>query len=133
MKKKISVVGIICLVMIGLSGLLLAVESGAESSSIKTYGDALWYMIVTLTTVGYGDLYPVTMAGKIIGVLFILASMGMLGAILATMITVFNSGIIPLFLLKLYRNERWYVFSELNEKTGYLIEDMKKNNKGFVL
>ena len=51
MKKKISVVGIICLVMIGLSGLLLAVESGAETSSIKTFGDALWYMIVTLTTV----------------------------------------------------------------------------------
>lgn len=133
MKKKISVVGIICLVMIGLSGLLLAVESGAESSSIKTFGDALWYMIVTLTTVGYGDLYPVTMAGKIIGVLFILSSMGMLGAILATMITVFNSGIIPLFLLKIYRNEPWFVFSELNEKTKCLLQDMKKNNKGLFI
>ena len=43
--------------------LLTVVESGADGSSIKTIWDAIWYSLITLTTVGYGDLSPVTGAG----------------------------------------------------------------------
>lgn len=34
-------------------------------------GDALWYLVATMSTVGYGDLYPVTDAGRLIGTLII--------------------------------------------------------------
>jgi voltage-gated potassium channel len=53
-------------------------EINNDSSSIKTLFDAFWYSIVTLTTVGYGDLYPVTVPGKIVGLILILFSLGVL-------------------------------------------------------
>ncbi len=133
MKKKGNLIVIICLVMLTLTGLLFLTESRADDASIKSIGDALWYMIVTLTTVGYGDLYPVTALGKLIGVLFVLSSMGLLGAILATMISFFNSGIIPALYLKIHKNEDWYIFSELNEKTRFLIRDLKSSHKGLFI
>lgn len=54
-------------------------ESQSPDANIKTVGDAFWYAIVTLTTVGYGDFYPVTLPGKIIGLLVIIGSLGILG------------------------------------------------------
>jgi voltage-gated potassium channel len=44
-----------------------------QASNIKDTGDAIWYAIVTLTTVGYGDFYPVSQPGQIIGVVFVLS------------------------------------------------------------
>ena len=58
--------------------LLVQVEKDVNDSSIQTLSDALWYSIVTLTTVGYGDYYPVSSYGKIIGSIFVIASMGLL-------------------------------------------------------
>ena len=133
MRKKFNLVGMICAAMLALCIILFFVERGAEGSSIKTIGDALWYMVVTLTTVGYGDLYPITALGKIIGALFVLSSMGLLGAILATMISIFNSGVIPTIYLRIHRNEEWYVFSEFNEKSAALIRDLKGSHKGLFI
>ncbi len=53
-----------------LLALLYVSESANDSSSIQTFGDAFWYSIVTLSTVGYGDLVPITPLGQAIGVLF---------------------------------------------------------------
>ncbi|OQX77656.1 MAG: hypothetical protein B6D64_07995 [Bacteroidetes bacterium 4484_276] len=58
------------------------VEKDAEGSSIKTFFDAFWYSIVTLTTVGYGDSYPVTKTGKIISLVLILFSLGVLSYVI---------------------------------------------------
>lgn len=55
------------------------VEKGADEANIKSFTDALWYAIVTLTTVGYGDFFPVTPLGKIIGLTLIIGSIGILG------------------------------------------------------
>lgn len=133
MKKKTAYIILLCAVMLGFSGLLFAVESGAEGSSINSIGDALWYMIVTLTTVGYGDLYPVTLWGKVIGIVFVLSSMGLLGFLLASIFSAFNSDGVKLLYLKRHRDENWYVFSELNEKTSFLIKDIKASGKGIFV
>jgi voltage-gated potassium channel len=73
------------LTLVGLWILLAAalawVEQGAAGASIQSVGDALWYSLVTLTTVGYGDKYPITTAGKAIGAVFLLGSLGVLGAL----------------------------------------------------
>ncbi|RBW61321.1 ion transporter [Tenacibaculum sp. E3R01] len=56
-------------------------ESNFENTNINNLADAYWYSIVTLTTVGYGDFYPITFWGRLIGILFVLGSLGVLGYI----------------------------------------------------
>ena len=72
------------------SVLILQFESlDPESANIKTGGDALWWGFVTLTTVGYGDRFPVTGLGRIIAVAVMFAGVGIIGAlasILASML-----------------------------------------------
>ncbi len=59
--------------------LIVAAESTSSKANIHSIPDAIWYSLVTLTTVGYGDHYPVTLFGKVIGFLFLIGSLGVLG------------------------------------------------------
>ena len=71
------------------SVLVLQFESGSPNANIKTGGDAIWWGIVSLTTVGYGDFYPVTFLGRLTGVSLMVAGIGIIGAlasILASML-----------------------------------------------
>jgi len=63
------------------SVLVLQFESKDPASSIQTGADALWYSIVTITTVGYGDFYPVTGPGRIAGMFIMFAGVGIIGAL----------------------------------------------------
>jgi voltage-gated potassium channel len=63
------------------SVLVLQFESKDPASSIQTGADALWYSIVTITTVGYGDFYPITAAGRIAGMFIMFAGVGIIGAL----------------------------------------------------
>jgi hypothetical protein len=56
-------------------------EAGTESANIKTGNDALWWGIVTITTVGYGDRYPVTLLGRTTAFVVMLAGVGIIGAL----------------------------------------------------
>jgi voltage-gated potassium channel len=55
---------------------ILHVESDAESN-IKNPGDALWWSLTTVTTVGYGDRFPVTAEGRLIGAFLMTAGVGL--------------------------------------------------------
>jgi voltage-gated potassium channel len=69
--------------------LILQFESRSPDANITTGGDALWWGLVTITTVGYGDTYPVTFLGRITGVFVMFAGIGIIGAlasILASML-----------------------------------------------
>lgn len=57
---------------------ILNVETVPESN-IKTPGDALWWSLVTITTVGYGDKYPVTTVGRLIAAVLMVAGVGLFG------------------------------------------------------
>lgn len=63
--------------------LLVYFEHEAEDSSIKNLGNALWYVLVTLSTIGYGDYYPITALGKIVGIIFVLSSLGVMGYLIS--------------------------------------------------
>ncbi|WP_396667700.1 ion transporter [Microbacterium sp. R86528] len=58
---------------------ILAAEDGVEGANITSASDALWYTVVTISTVGYGDQYPVSEAGRLIGVLIIIVGVGIFG------------------------------------------------------
>ena len=57
-------------------------ESNYPTGNITNMADAYWYSLVTLTTVGYGDFYPITFWGRLIGFIFVLGSLGILGYVL---------------------------------------------------
>ncbi len=63
--------------------LLFLAESGKENSNINNLPDAFWYTIVTLTTVGYGDFYPVSVFGRIVSLAFVLGSVGIIGYLIS--------------------------------------------------
>ena len=60
---------------------MLWAEGGAPDATIVNAEDAIWYIIVTMSTVGYGDMTPVTTAGRVIGVLIIVVGVGVFGTL----------------------------------------------------
>ena len=66
------------LILIFSSIAILQVET-TENGNIKSAEDALWWAFTTITTVGYGDKFPVTTEGRIIGVILMTAGVGLFG------------------------------------------------------
>lgn len=60
---------------------ILRIEGTDPAANIHTASDAIWWVYVTITTVGYGDQYPVTNAGRIVGMLVMLAGVGLFGVL----------------------------------------------------
>lgn len=85
--------GRIVIYAIGSSVLLIVVaalamvdaERGVPGASITTIGDALWWAVVTITTVGYGDVAPVSVTGRLIAVTVMVAGIALLGTITASL------------------------------------------------
>jgi voltage-gated potassium channel len=76
-------------VLVIASVLILQFESAAgDDANIQTGGDALWWGFVTLTTVGYGDRYPVTMLGRITAIAVMFAGVGIIGALASILASV---------------------------------------------
>jgi voltage-gated potassium channel len=69
--------------------LVLLFEERAKGSNIHDYPDALWWAIVTVTTVGYGDRFPVTEGGRMVAVILMLVGIGLIGVLTATVASVF--------------------------------------------
>lgn len=62
---------------------VLDMERSAPGANITTFGDGLWWSLVTVTSVGYGDFYPVTFQGRIVAAGPMLCGIGMLGLVTA--------------------------------------------------
>jgi voltage-gated potassium channel len=69
--------------------LVLLFEENVHGSSIHSYPDALWWAIVTVTTIGYGDFTPITAGGRAVAVVLMLVGIGLIGVITATVASLF--------------------------------------------
>ena len=69
--------------------LVLLFEKNAAGSNIHSYANALWWAIVTVTTVGYGDRYPTTEGGRAVATVLMLVGIGLIGVLTATVASVF--------------------------------------------
>ena len=79
-----AVTGTLVLVFVA-SLAMFDVERAAPDGNIKTFPDALWWAIATVTTVGYGDYSPTTAAGRGIAVGLMVAGIALLGIVTATL------------------------------------------------
>ena len=83
-KYRLQLVMLAISLLIVCLNLLLVFFEKEAGSGIDSLSDAIWYMVVTLTTVGYGDLYPASTGGKVIGYIYVFASLGVLGFIFSS-------------------------------------------------
>jgi voltage-gated potassium channel len=79
---------VLTIILVG-AALEFGFEDHARGATIHSYGDALWWAIVTVTTVGYGDQYPVTAAGRGIAVVLMLTGIGLVGVLSASIASYF--------------------------------------------
>lgn len=78
------------IMLLGAAGLYLLEEGRNEG--VRSFADALWWAVTTTTTVGYGDVYPKTGAGRIIAVVLMLVGIGLIGVFTATIASFFVVG-----------------------------------------
>lgn len=81
----VFVVGAASLLVIVSALAMLDAERHAPGALITTFPDGLWWALVTITTVGYGDLYPVTETGRLIAAAVMIGGIALLGVVTATL------------------------------------------------
>lgn len=72
---------------------VLNAERHAAGASITDFPKALWWAFVTVTTVGYGDLSPVTTTGRVVAVALMIGGIAVLGVVTATLASWIVSGV----------------------------------------
>lgn len=91
-RAEVSLRGRVVAYVIGGAGLLsfvaalavLDAERGRPGANITTFGDAMWWAVTTMTSVGYGDRYPVTGSGRAVATALMVSGIALLGAVTAT-------------------------------------------------
>ena len=92
-RRLFARLGSVAAVAIGIVFLGSAIAYHAEHATnpgFKTFGDSLWWGIVTLTTVGYGDIVPETTAGRFAGVMIMVTGIAVLGVLAGSLASFFR-------------------------------------------
>jgi voltage-gated potassium channel len=71
--------------------LMLRLEANVPDANITSASDALWYIVVTMSTVGYGDQYPITNPGRVLGTIIIVVGVGIFGTLTGYLANLFLS------------------------------------------
>ena len=71
------------------AGLMTFAERSAKGWNIHNFGQGLWWAVETVTTVGYGERYPVTTLGQGVAVFLMLVGIGLIGVLTATVASYF--------------------------------------------
>jgi voltage-gated potassium channel len=93
--RAVLLVSAITLILVlTVAGVVLIFERGNPHATITSYPDALWWALSTVTTVGYGDIYPVTSGGRLAGLLLMLAGIALAGIITAAVAAWFVQSVV---------------------------------------
>jgi voltage-gated potassium channel len=83
-RNELQVIGIAIIFLVFLSATIeFEFERAAQPEMFGKYSDAIWWSIITLTTVGYGDMFPITPGGRITAVLTLIMGLGIFGTFLS--------------------------------------------------
>lgn len=89
----------------------------SKATTFSTTGDGLWWAVTTITSVGYGDYYPVTVPGRILGAILEIAGVMIFGIVIA------------LVTVELFRNEQLFYWKRTVERFDRIEELLKKLEK----
>jgi len=90
--ERLGRVAIIALAVVVIGAAAAYRAEHPSNPEFATFGDSLWWAIVTLTTVGYGDIVPKTSAGRVTGVFIMVAGVGILGVLAGSLASFFRVG-----------------------------------------
>ena len=79
----------VAMIIFASAGLVMIAERSAPSGNIHNFGQGLWWAVVTVTTVGYGDHYPVTAFGQGVAVVLMIVGISLIGILTATVASYF--------------------------------------------
>lgn len=80
------------LIALAFGILIVPIERQSPTSSIQTLDDGIWWSVQTLTTVGYGDVVPTTLLGRLLGIAMLLTGVIMFSALIALISTSMSRG-----------------------------------------
>ncbi len=96
---------------------VLDAERDVEGASITTFGDAVWWTITTISTVGYGDRYPVTFEGRVVAGALMVTGIALLGVVTASIASWFVENL---------RRAGEEVTAEIEEEIDEVAEDVQR-------
>ncbi len=102
-RRERSVLGVVCLIAIGYIFLTALIVFNVEPDTFDSFFDAIYWACVSLTTVGYGDLYPISTLGRAIAMLSSLVGI----AIIALPAGIITGGYIDVMREKTSRSGQW--------------------------
>lgn len=102
-RRERSVLGVVCLIAIGYIFLTALIVFNVEPDTFDSFFDAIYWVCVSLTTVGYGDLYPISTLGRAIAMLSSLVGI----AIIALPAGIITGGYIDVMREKTSRSGQW--------------------------
>ncbi|WP_432571190.1 potassium channel family protein [Kineococcus sp. SYSU DK005] len=87
LRGRVSVYVAVATTLVGFCAALavLEAERQAPEANITSFTDACWWVLTTITTVGYGDRYPVTGTGRLVAIALMLAGIALLGTVTASL------------------------------------------------
>lgn len=104
--------------------LVVPLESGKPNAKIHNLNDSMWWMVSTITSVGYGDVVPVTLEGRVLGIILQLIGV------------VMTSSIIGSLVVQLHRkrdNYEWEKIYKQLEQISKSVEEVKKKTDFIIL
>ena len=131
-KKEIKRLILVLLAVTVVSLLIFVCETKVHNEGFSNIFNALWYMLVTISTVGYGDIYPQTILGKVLASILIILTPVTLTYIVKVVWDMLSGSII----LRLYlsRKKHWYVFDELNNRSKKVIDSiLSSENNDYIV
>ncbi len=84
-KTKLDYATVVVLLVLVIGSFLFFLAEHGVNHEVPNYESAMWYGIVSMTTVGYGDIVPVTGIGRIIGIVMIFTGLGYVSLVTATL------------------------------------------------
>ena len=117
-KRLQAALGALVFLTIAIGLVITPVEKRfGNFTTFTTIGDGLWWAVTTVTAVGYGDYYPVTTPGRILGAVLEVAGVTMFGIIIA------------LVTVELFRSEQIFYWKRTVERFDRIEEQLKKLEK----